>query len=242
MVIVVQAILAVVADVDVRPAVVIVVANRDPVPPAVVRYACLHGYIGKGAVMIIAKERRLRRGCLAGLRVISGTIHEIDIQPAVVVIVQQADTGAHGTKDVLLADRAHRVVPRGEARLLCNILENHRAILHKASGSNGAVLIVEHSRVRAAGFYTVRRGRHTPCRLRSGNACGEAQCKHHCGNCDSQRSPVATRTHRVTLGISSIGSSTRINLSPFTSCSCCTMPLGQRISMDFAAVSEPSPK
>ena len=65
-VVVVEAVLAEVGDVDVGPAVVVVVADGYAEAPAVVGDAGLGRDVGEGAVVIVVEERGVRRGGLAG--------------------------------------------------------------------------------------------------------------------------------------------------------------------------------
>jgi hypothetical protein len=47
--------------------------------------------------------------------VVCGTVDQVDVEPAVVVVVNEADAGAIGFQDVLLVGRSHDVKPFGEA-------------------------------------------------------------------------------------------------------------------------------
>src|SRR5882762_4565955 len=91
-VVVIQPVLAVVCDVDVRPAVIIVVPHGHAKSPAFVRDARLFGDIGKSAVMVIVEQHGSRRSLLPFQCRHRGTIQEINIEPAVVVIVEQRHT------------------------------------------------------------------------------------------------------------------------------------------------------
>ena len=60
-VVVVKTILAVVGDVDVWPAVVIVVANGDAEPPTLIPDAALSGNVCKRAITVVMQKHGLRR-------------------------------------------------------------------------------------------------------------------------------------------------------------------------------------
>ena len=65
MIVVIEAVLAIVGNEDIRPTVVVIVANSDAETPAVIGDACLHRNIGKCAVMVVVKESRMGRGFFA---------------------------------------------------------------------------------------------------------------------------------------------------------------------------------
>ena len=90
-VVVVEAVLAEVADVDVGPAVVVVVADGHAEAPAVVGHAGFCGDVGEGAVVVVVEERGVRRRGFAGQRVEGGAVDEIDVEPAIVVVIEQRD-------------------------------------------------------------------------------------------------------------------------------------------------------
>ena len=94
-IVVVEAVLAVVAHIDVRPAVVVVVGDADAVAPAVIGDAGLRGDIGKRAVVVVAEEGGVRRGFLAVECVEGGAVDQVDGEPAAVVVVDEADARSH---------------------------------------------------------------------------------------------------------------------------------------------------
>src|ERR1700680_1647154 len=101
MLVLIQAVLPVCGDVEVFPAVVVIVAHTDALAPACGRQARLRGYIAEGSVMIIAVKmvaRTLSRG-----KPFEGcSIHEEDVRPSVVVVIKDGDTCAGGFNDVFL--------------------------------------------------------------------------------------------------------------------------------------------
>jgi hypothetical protein len=62
---VIEAIFAVIGDVDVRPAVVVVVGYDCSVSPAVVGDSSLLCHVGEGTVVVVVKEGGLRRRLFA---------------------------------------------------------------------------------------------------------------------------------------------------------------------------------
>ena len=87
----------------------------------------------------------------AGLRLVGRSIHKIDIEPAVIVVVQQANAGALGFEDELLLRSARLVTPSRKASGRGDILKDNGAGLHKSTGGEGAVLAVEFRLLRAGG-------------------------------------------------------------------------------------------
>ena len=88
MIVVIEAVFAEVADVDIGPAVVVIVCNGYADTPALVRDASFFGDVGEGAVVIVVKERRLWvQGAFSVPGVGGGSVHQIDVEPAIVVVV-----------------------------------------------------------------------------------------------------------------------------------------------------------
>ncbi len=143
-VVVVQPVLAVVRDEDIGPAVVVVIAHDRAEAPAIVRNACFGGDIGEGAVVIVAEEGGMRRRCFPGERIPCAAIDEIDIKPAVIVVVEQSDSGADRLEDERLRRAAHHMVKGAESGFCSDVLKDHRAALDEAARGDGAVLGVEH--------------------------------------------------------------------------------------------------
>ena len=80
-------------------AVIVVVADANALPPAGVYEACFFGYVGKCAVVIVMVEMICRSGN-AGRRLQGRTVHDENVGPAVVVVVEDCDASASGLDDV----------------------------------------------------------------------------------------------------------------------------------------------
>jgi hypothetical protein len=65
-------------------------------------------------------------------------VDHVDVEPAVVVVIQQGDARAGGLKDIFLFERSHLVMPGGESRLLGDVLENHRTVFDETAGGDGS--------------------------------------------------------------------------------------------------------
>src|SRR5215469_2754766 len=135
---------AVVADVYVGPPVVVVVGHRAAVAPAVILDAGFFRDVGESAVVVVAEERGVGRGFFAVERIEGRTVDEVDVKPAVVVVVDQADAGAVRFDDEVLLGHAHLVRPTGKACLFRDVLKDDRgfARLDEPTLGDGVVLLV----------------------------------------------------------------------------------------------------
>src|SRR5215471_17137327 len=114
--VVVQAVLSVVGDIEVFPAVVVVVADANALSPARSGEAGLVGNVGECAVVVIAVEV-IGRGLAAGKAFESGSIDQENVWPAIVVVVDDANAGAGSFDDVLLGIDAAEDVRRRQSGL-----------------------------------------------------------------------------------------------------------------------------
>ncbi len=87
---------------EIVPAVVVVIADADAGLPAGAREAGFFGDVGESSVAIIFVEMRGR--CLAGrpVRVETRAVGEINVEPAVVVVIEKGEAAAFGFDDVAL--------------------------------------------------------------------------------------------------------------------------------------------
>ena len=91
-------------DVQIFPPVAIEVGGQNAHGPARVSYAGVVGHVGEGAVAIIVVERA-PRAFRIGSRFDGEGVREVDVQAAVVVIVEERDAAAHGLDNVFLLGR-----------------------------------------------------------------------------------------------------------------------------------------
>ena len=61
MIVVIEAIFAVVGNVDIGPAIVVVITYRDAESPALIRHSGFSSNIGESSVVIVVQEHGLRR-------------------------------------------------------------------------------------------------------------------------------------------------------------------------------------
>ena len=105
------------------PAIIVVVAYANPGLPA---SACQPGFlrdVGKGAISVVLVKTRSRLLASRPLLVQPCSIRQVNVQPAVVVVVEKCDATALGFDDVALAIRASPYVGSGKSGLARNIDE-----------------------------------------------------------------------------------------------------------------------
>src|SRR5713101_8761516 len=147
MVVVVEPVLAVVADKEIGPAVIVIIRHRAAVSPAIVRHTGLLRYFGESSVMIVVEQCRVWRFFLSIQRIECRAVHEIDIEPAIVVEVDQADARTIGLNKEVFLWHAHFVAPATESGLLRGVFEDDRSLIAKPAGRDGSILrVVNRSR------------------------------------------------------------------------------------------------
>ena len=90
-----------ISDVEVFPAVIVVIADGDAEAPAAMRDSGLRADVGESSVMIVVVE--LAGMALARAYIVErGTVDQEDVHPAVVVVIKDRHAAAHGFHDVEL--------------------------------------------------------------------------------------------------------------------------------------------
>lgn len=84
----------------------------------------------------------MRRRLLASERLEGGTIHKVNVQPAIVVVVEQGDSRAVGLQNQVLLRAAHDVTPVAEAGDLRHVLEDRRADIDEPACGDGTTPVV----------------------------------------------------------------------------------------------------
>jgi hypothetical protein len=90
-VVVIEAVAAIISHVDVGPAIIIVITHSHAESPTLVADAGLVGNIRKCPIVIVVEEHGSGRGFFALERRERGTVQKIDVEPAVVIVVEQGD-------------------------------------------------------------------------------------------------------------------------------------------------------
>src|SRR4029077_18883866 len=100
-IVVIEHVLSVVGDVEVFEAVVVIVPHANTLAPAGVSQARLFSHIGERAVVIVAVE--MAGGSFAGGEAFQfRTVHEKNVGPAVIVIIEDGDAGPGRLNDIFL--------------------------------------------------------------------------------------------------------------------------------------------
>ena len=101
-------------DQQIGPAVVIVVADRDAIGPTGIAHSGFIRDISERSVVIIVEERAA--GFFAGFRHLDALrVREINVRPAVSIIINESNSAAHGFHDVFLF-RAGQVLEMDSGR------------------------------------------------------------------------------------------------------------------------------
>src|SRR5437667_4780896 len=120
--VVIKAILAVVSNVEVLPAVIVVVPHAYSLPPSARCKPGLHSHVGKSAVVIIAIEMVRRR--LARRKSLEGcAVDDENVRPPVVVEIKNCYARSSCFNDVLLCIYPAEDVHHGETGLVGDVLE-----------------------------------------------------------------------------------------------------------------------
>src|SRR6266699_6499602 len=154
MIVVEKTVLPVVGHVDVRPAIVIVILNGYTEAPSLVCHARFFRHFGERAIVIVVQQHGARRRLLPVERGKRGPVEQINVQPAVVIVVAEGDTGAGHFKDGGLLWSSGAMVEFVETRLLRNVDEYNRRAVHTSAGGNRPGQGVFHSGVRCASRHT----------------------------------------------------------------------------------------
>ena len=89
MIVVVEAVLAEIGNVDVGPAIVVVIADHHAKAPALIGHSGFVGHVGERSIVIVVEQHGPRRRFLALQCGERRAIQQIDVEPAVVVVVEQ---------------------------------------------------------------------------------------------------------------------------------------------------------
>ncbi len=91
-IVVIKTVLSVIGNVDVWPAIIIIIAHSHAESPSLIRHASFGSYVCEGAVMIVVQQHSAGSWLLPFQGSKRGAVEQIDVQPAVVVIIKQSYT------------------------------------------------------------------------------------------------------------------------------------------------------
>src|SRR5206468_5428180 len=130
-IVMVETVLAVVRHVDIWPAIVVVIAHSHAEAPALVRHAYLGRYIGESAIVIVAQQHSAR-GWFSPLQGSKcGAIEQIDVQPAIVVIIKEGHAGAGCLEDSCFLGSPRAMAEFVQACLFRDVDEYDWGVVHK---------------------------------------------------------------------------------------------------------------
>src|SRR5262249_620744 len=147
-IVVIQTVLAVIRHINVRPTVVVVISHGHAKSPSFICHTGLVRYIGECSIMIVVKEHRTRRALFAKKRRNSRTIQNVDVEPAVIVVIEQRHTRTRRFNNRRFFRAAGLVFEFREPGLLRDIRENNWSAIDKSTRCDGPRFFVFNSRVR----------------------------------------------------------------------------------------------
>src|ERR1700730_3295900 len=180
----IEAILAKVRDVDIRPAIVIEICDGYSEAPALVGDSGFFGHVSEGTVTIVVEQHGPGRGLSSLQRGKCGAVQHIDIQPAVVIVVDQTDARAVNFDDRGLLQRPAAMFEGGEPGLSRVIFVDSLRPVHHTACGYWAMILVIYSRVLSAGYDSGRFGR---LRLRVLKVQRKVSAKNWCSHDGQQR-------------------------------------------------------
>jgi|SRR5580658_85799 hypothetical protein len=113
-VVVIEDVFSVVGDVEIFPAVVVVIPDANALAPAGVSETGFLRNVGEGAVVIVVVQ--MAGGCLCGKRRVEACpVDDENIWPPIVVVIEDGDTRSRGFNDVFLRVHAAENYGGGKA-------------------------------------------------------------------------------------------------------------------------------
>src|SRR5208282_1539631 len=109
-------------DTEVGESVAVVITDGDAHAVSAACHSSLFRYVGEGAVAIVPVERIAERA-RRRIKICLAAVDQIDVHPAVVVVVEEGTPGAARFRQVLFGGLAGGVNPRDAAAGRRNLLE-----------------------------------------------------------------------------------------------------------------------
>src|SRR5690242_19696925 len=101
MIIMIKTILARIGDVEIFPSIIVVISDANSLAPSRRDESRLRSHIGKSSVMIVVIQM-VRGSPIGGEALQCCAIHNEDVGPSVVVIIENGDAGSGCLDDVFL--------------------------------------------------------------------------------------------------------------------------------------------
>src|SRR5262249_19033381 len=106
--------LAILRDVEIGETVAVVVAHGNALPISASGDAGLLGHVRESTVAIVVVKRVTERR-IRGVEVAGAAVDEVEVHPAIVIVVEERAAGAGGLGEIFLCGLAGRVFPRDAA-------------------------------------------------------------------------------------------------------------------------------
>src|SRR5580698_6407144 len=97
--------------------------------------------------MIIVEQGCVWRLGFSCHRVIGRARDQVNIQPAVVIVIKKADPGTDGLQNKFLLGRTHDVPPLCKSGLFSDILKNNGPAVDKSASGDRALLFIKNRRI-----------------------------------------------------------------------------------------------
>ena len=95
-IVVVETVLSVVRNVEIGPTIVVVVRYDHAETPPVIGYSGFGGDVGKCSIVVVMEKRGMGRSRLAVEGIVSRAIDQVNVEPAIVVVIQKRNARALG--------------------------------------------------------------------------------------------------------------------------------------------------
>src|SRR5262249_25657675 len=146
-IVVIQDAARVLRDVEIRKSIAVVIAYSNTHAIRVSRHTGLGGHVGESAVPVVVVKGIAQR-LFRGEKVALPAVDQIDIHPAVVVVVDESAAGTHGFRLIHVGGKTRYMGPRDTAARGRNLLEGGWSI--RTRGFRGIALTKERRRNDAA--------------------------------------------------------------------------------------------
>ena len=138
---------------EVGPAVVVVVPDGGAETPTLVGHSRRRRGIGEGAVPVVAVESRLRMLLLASNRLEVGTVDQVDVYPAVPVVVEESHAPGRNLHQEPFHFRSGAVEEPPQATSGGGVGEDHGRSVDESARRDGTHHFVSYGSARCTGSH-----------------------------------------------------------------------------------------
>ena len=133
-----------IGDVEIGPAVVVVVPDDGAETPTFVGHSRRGRGVGEGAVAVVAIEGRLRMFLLASNRLEAGTVDQVDVDPAVPVVVEEGHASGRDLHQETFHLRSGAVSEAAQTASRRDVGEDHGRSVDETARRDGTHHLVPH--------------------------------------------------------------------------------------------------